>query len=504
MTSSILEQVESSGWPLFFKEKLSIGSLSSNVGIATLWTMQEKVVPYLPKDSYNVVGNFYDRQNGLTPLIRNCLANPHIRHLFVIGVDKGNSKEALLNFFQKGFDENHVVIGTETKIDKEIPKEALDLLRANVTITDLTGQLHMNIASDPENCARILLDAIQSVPKEPPYADPQTFPLPQLNVDSFPSEKTGFVIRDQFIGDAWLKVLHTVDRFGTVTKMRTADSFQVKEVLNVVSVIESEDPDAPKMKPYFRFTQENLQSYYGEICTAHKPEGVSYTYGMRLREYHLVDQTIDQIADITTFLQKDPFTKRAVAVTWNLQEESLSKNKGIPMSPPCLILVQPTIQNNQVLMTAYLRSNDMFRAWPSNAFGLRKLQKNIAIDLQLEMGPLTIISCSAHIYQENWTESKEIIEKYLPKVNCQYDPRGYFLISINAAEKMIQVSHFATTGELLARFEGATARSLCEQFGANKVASDPFHYLYLGVELQKAEIALQKGIKYTQDWTLEI
>lgn len=492
------------GWPLFFKEKLSLGSLDSNIGIATLWTMQEKIVPYLPKDSYCVVGNFYDRQNGLTPLVRNCLANPNIRYIVLVGVDKGNSREALVNFFQKGVDENNVVLETNTKVDIEIPKDALDLVRKNVELIDLSDQLNANLVFDPENTMKILLEKIVSLPKLPPYAQPQTFPLPKLETESFPSEKTGFMIRDQYIGDAWLKVLQTVDRFGTVTKMRTADSFQVKEVLNLVTVIEDEDPDQPIMKMYFRFDQSYLMKYYDEICTAHKPEGVSYTYGMRLREYKLHDQTVDQIKDITEFLRKDPYTKRAVAVTWNLQEESLAKNNGIPMSPPCLILVQPVIENNRLFLTAYIRSNDMFRAWPSNAFGLRKLQKNIAQELALEMASLTIVSCSAHIYQENWAEAKAIVNTHLPKTNCQYDIRGYFLISIDPIEKKILVSHFAVTGELLAKFEGPNARSLCEQLGVNKVASDPFHYMYLGGELQKAEIALQKGIKYTQDWTLEL
>jgi len=40
---------------------------------------------------------------------------------------------------------------------------------------------------------------------------------------------------------------------------------------------------------------------------------------------------------------------------------------------------------------------------------------------------------------------------------------------------------------------------LSEKLGRSNAASDPFHYLDLGMELQKAEIALKQNLPYTQD-----
>lgn len=127
-------------WPQEFYEKLKIGDLQSNVGIATLWTFKEVVFKELDPSFYAVVGNFYDRQNGLEPLIRNCLANPNIRYILIVGNDKAKSKEVLVNFFEKGVFEGKV-FGTETKIPKEIPLEEIEKLRKNVKIFDLTNKI---------------------------------------------------------------------------------------------------------------------------------------------------------------------------------------------------------------------------------------------------------------------------------------------------------------------------------------------------------------------------
>jgi hypothetical protein len=118
------------------------------------------------------------------------------------------------------------------------------------------------------------------------------------------------------------------------------------------------------------------------------------------------------------------------------------------------------------------------------------------------MGSLTLISCSAHIYQDNWQDTKEILEKYYTSTNCFWDPRGYYIISLKSGK--IQAEHYSPESQLLKIIEGKTAREINDKINSSQHPNDPYHSSYLGEELTKAEIALQLGIEYTQDAPLKL
>ncbi|MEK6933513.1 MAG: thymidylate synthase [Nanoarchaeota archaeon] len=496
---SYVQMLLKQGWPQEFHEKLLIGNLRSNIGIATLWTFKDAVHKNLSSDKYAVIGNFYDRQNGLEPLIRNCLANPNIRYIILVGNDKAKSKEVLLNFFEKGVKDGKV-IGTETNAPKSIPLEEIENLRKNVRLIDATTLI--NRLDDSEEYARVIQSIISTLSLEEPYAEPKLFPKPVLNTESFSAESSGFMARGKTVGEVWIKLLRTIYDYGTITKMKSNDSTQVREIVNFISVVEDEDPDAPKMMPYFRFDEAYLKSYYDEICTDKIPEGTIYTYGSRLRAWETANgDKIDQITDMIEYLKKDIYRKSAIAQTWIVEDELTRRYLNKDKNSPCIIIVQPNIQEGILHLTVYIRSNDMFRAWPLNAFGLRKLQKIIAKGLEVEMGSLTTVSCSAHIYQDNWEETKEILQKYGNFSNCFFDPRGYFIISISQGK--IRVEHYSPESQLLKKYDGMTAREINDAINSSQHPFDHYHSSYLGEEMMKAEIALKLGISYTQDSSLD-
>ncbi len=489
-----------SGWPQEFHEKLHIGNLQSNVGIATLWTFKDVVYKNLDPQSYALVGNFYDRQNALEPFIRNCLANPNIRYVILVGNDKAKSREILVNFFEKGIIEGKVT-GTETKIPTTIPLEIINELRTHVRLFDITDQIK-NLDDSNEYASAI--NAILSTLKpQDPYAEPRFFEKPVLSTDSYSAERSGFMARGKNVGEVWLKLLRTIYDYGKITKMKYNDSTEVRECVNFVSIIEGEDPDVPVMEPYFRFDEAYLKSYYDEICSPHVPQGTLYTYGSRFRAWESPSgEKIDQIADMIEYLKKDTYRKSAIAQTWIVEDELTRRYLNKDKNSPCIILVQPNIQDGVLHLTTYIRSNDMFRAWPLNAFGLRKLQKIIAQGLGVDMGSLTLISCSAHIYQDNWQDTKEILEKYYTSTNCFWDPRGYYIISLKSGK--IHAEHYSPESQLLKIIEGKTAREVNDKINSSQHPNDPYHSSYLGEELTKAEIALQLGIEYTQDAPLKL
>ena len=499
-SKEFIQLLKEQDWPQEFREKLHLGNLDSNIGIATLWTFKETVYSDISLGDYAIVGNFYDRQNALEPLIRNCLANPNIRYIILIGNDKAKSKEVLIKFFEQGLKEGFVM-GTETKISKEIPLEDIEKLRKNVELIDATEEI--NNLEDSKEYKKVIEGIISKLSKKEPYDSPKIYDKPSLNTESFPSESSGFITRGKSIGDTWLKILRNIYDYGKITKMKSNDSTSVRECINFVAVVEDEDPENPKMKPYFRFTKEYLLDYYDEICSPKIPQGMIYTYGSRLRGWETQDgKKIDQIADMIEYLKKDTYRKSALAQTWIVEDELTRRYLNKDKNSPCIILVQPNIQDGVLHLTVYIRSNDMFRAWPLNAFGLRNLQKIIANKLEVDMGTLTTISCSAHIYQDNWQETKEILEKYDIQSHCFWDERGYYIIKIENGK--IKAEHFSVDGKLLKVHEGKIAREVNDSINNSQHTLSTHHAAYLGEELMKAEVALAEGVEYTQDLPVKL
>ena len=201
--------------------------------------------------------------------------------------------------------------------------------------------------------------------------------------------------------------------------MYAKESTQVREIINLMAVVSDEDPDNPKMEPYFRFDEKYLKSYCDEICSDKVPQGTIYTYGSRLRAWDGKNgEKIDQIADMIEYLKKDTFRKSAVAQTWIVEDELTRRYLNKDKNSPCIILVHPNVQDGVLHLTVYIRSSDVFRAWPLNAFGLRKLQKIIAEGLGVDMGTLTTIGSSSHIYQDCWEDAKEILKEHYKESNC--------------------------------------------------------------------------------------
>lgn len=61
---------------------------------------------------------------------------------------------------------------------------------------------------------------------------------------------------------------------------------------------------------------------------------------------------------------------------------------------------------------------------------LKKLQGEIAKEINIPLGSLTMISISAHIYENNWEGARRVIEQNLEnKIPAlKPDKNGYFLI----------------------------------------------------------------------------
>ncbi len=524
-----MQSIKISDWPIYFRNILRVGDLESNIGVVTLWTERDVVQKVLSKKDYAAIGNLY-ASAGINHMLRNIFANPNIRYLVIWGADMSQSGHALVKFIQKGIDENYRIVGARGELEKEIPKKAIEEFRQNIKIIDLRGK---TIAE--------LKKTIESLEKLPPFRKkPEIFPPAKPDVSYFPSEEVGFRVQAETVAQTWLKILNLISRYGRTEKTRYASNNELKEILNLTVVITKENPDKEYFPHYLPFSKEELLAYYPEMMTSRRIQTAAYNYGHRLRN----QQGINQIKEIISLLKRRPFSKKGFAVLYRVDDWK----KVDSSDTPCMTQLHARITQNKLFLTAYFRSQDMFHGWPRNAFALRKVQKEIAAGVGMKMGPLSIITMSAHMYADDWKTAGEILKenylkelKYAPRYpHLVLDPRGNWLIDIEYEADFVPDSFYVAPSHThaivasprpfrgqsfkralgkgkivaklfpdermkapLATFEGRTAKEVFWQIVDWELMVNPGHIFSIGEELTKAEIALRLGLEFKMDAPLD-
>lgn len=469
-------------WPIYKKELLSVGNPDSNNGLCTLWTEKERVLKYIDKSNFLIAGQCYSKSEGISLMIRHALANKTLANIVLCGSDLDRTGDALLSLKKAGLSEDRSIVGVpNSSIEEEIPLEAINRFRENVEIFDKRGVTDFSSIND----------FLSTLPKKSSWGQPEIYERPEPTPpEFFPSEGTGFVLRDKKVADLWLKILDTILKFGNVKKSQYADD--QKEITCLTSIITGEDPRNIEWKSWLPTTREHFENYLPQLMTSEIIGNVGYTYGSRLRNH----KGINQIDSMVNAFKKAIHSRRAVAVTWDVQQDHDSDHI------PCLNLIQALVQDKKMHMTFYIRSNDMFRAWPENAYGFRTIHYELAERVQeetrneVEVGDTAIISNCAHIYSPNWRAAQEIVKQHL-KSKREPDPRGNILIELENSK--IKVTHLSPEGRRIGEFYAENARKAYIGIEKAGMVSQTSHALDIGAELGKAETALRLGIKYIQD-----
>src|SRR5680860_305944 len=470
-------------WPVCSKENVILGNPKSEIAIATLWTPTKKITEEIGLDAFCIAGQLYSKE-GINFIFRNILANPSIRHLIICGTELSGSGQVRVDFFEKGIDENHNVIGNDfAKIHKEIPRESLEMIRKNVTIEKMIGI---------QDIEKIKKNIATYKPQGKPFAEPRNFAKKEEEkIKYFPTDQSVFKIRGRYVGEVWLEILENILKFGRLNP--TWYGGNVKELYNIAAVVTGENADEPKMFPQMQINKTDIENYCAHIMTGEKGDEV-YTYGERLWDYKGINQVEDVIIP---YLKKYPTDRAALAMMFDLTNDHKAERA------PCMTQVQVTTLGDEVNMTAYFRSHAVFSGWALNAFGLRKVQKYIADQLSKKVGTLTIFSNCAHIYDNEWQTAEGVVAKYGNKMKFEAaDPRGYFIIRIE--NETIVVKHYTPDGKFIQEFKqngkdkNATVK-LYRQLLVAKSISEISHAFDLGSEMQKAETAIKLGFKYIQD-----
>lgn len=533
-------------WPLLYSQVLQVKNPGSSVGVATMWTERHVVADLLSATDYCAIGNLYSSA-GISAMLRNVFANPSIRHIVLWGADLSRSGQALLSFMEHGVDDDYFIIGDEKKgqIERDIPKEAIDLFRKSVSVHNLRGKPVFDLTATVEKCAS---------EKVKPFIDPTLFPSKAPKPFTFPSEQIGFRVHGKTAAQTWLRLLNSILRYGRNKTTRYTKENELKELLNLTAVVYDEDPDNFYLPSFFPFTQKDLDVYYPQVLSSKEIPGIAYTYGQRLRD----NDGVDQIKNIIELIKTRPFSKKMVAFTANVKNDWSQVNKG---DTPCLTQVLVSMQDDRLFMTAHFRSQDMVHGWPRNVFSLRKLQKLIADEAGgIALGALVLITHSAHIYSDDYALVEKILTEnyerelgFSKRQHFEEDPRGNVIIDVersldsgnqvdvnsskdinlakrtpgrptkyaddtkaktmvspvNASDKEVKKDDYEIVaklyapngGLLLKEWRGKTAMEIYIAITDWDYIVMPSHLVYIGTELQRAEYAIREGKadQYDQD-----
>lgn len=458
----------------YYNDLLKLGNEASPVAIVTLWTVCDQVIRDVNPELFKTAGQLYTK-NGLNYLVRNLLADKSIRYLVLCGQDRSGSGEEIFNLWKNKHSEH---------LHKEINSASLASLINQVKLINLIG------VEDGQIIEREIKRLDMNIGA---YGQPEYFPEPEIKTVSelecsWPSDTSVFKVSGRTAAETWLKVLRTVLRFGDI---KLTDAMKMKEACNLAAVITDEDADNFFIPDWTGLDKDKVSKYLPQIVSGEKNSGLYYTYGNRLQEHFKVNQ----LERIISRLNNDPNAREAVGMLFDPNIDFDAEHR------PCLVLIQALKNHGRLHLTAYVRSHDIFGGWLLNAFGLRKLQKIISDRTGIAIGPLTVISASAHIYDFNWTSALEIVHSNL-KNEFEPDPRGFYKIEIDKIKKRIKVERFAPDGLLLETFSSGSAQELWEKIDGNLGVSLVSHAAYLGLKLAKAEMAIKLGIDYVQDHEL--
>ena len=467
--------------------------------IVTGWTVKQSVAKCFQPNEFAVIGNLYSPTRGISPLIRNLLANPHTRFLVILNATKedrnGRGCDCLIDFLNNGFRRGKSDTGRDCwlinssipgYIDLEIGADALEKLRQSLDWKE----------------ARSVVEAVDLVKyflqKDTiePWGEPLIFPVVEAVPTVLPGPRYGHRIEGKNIAETWVKILHRIKTTGTIRPTGYDGKWQ--ELIDLVAVITDEPKEFYFPEPnYLPVNRPFIKEYISQILDdAPYREGVKYTYGQRLRSWF----ERDQIEQVINKLIGEIDAASGVMSLWDVKDHEQGGS-------PCLNHIWVRVVDRELSLTATLRSNDMFAAWPANGMGLRALQQHIRDEIakrssyNLQMGPLITISQSAHLYDDTWENVDKLIANQYSKI-CDrrdyLDPCGNFLLSIENQKIVVQQTT-PGSGEVVQTYSGLNARSLYRQIAQQVPHITAEHAMYLGTELQKAETSLKNATKYEQD-----
>jgi thymidylate synthase len=209
----------------------------------------------------------------------------------------------------------------------------------------------------------------------------------------------GRFIRAKTISDAWTRGLCLIWRQGQeITDERGT---RIREILSLQVVVE--DPYHEMIPAGYSWNEERLDEYAQQLLSGENP-GFEYTYGERLRAWHLPGApALDQIEQVILRLRASSNTRRATAVTWIVPLDCAKDEV------PCMIVDDFKLRDDRLHLAVFFRSHDFAGAYPANLYGLARLLQYVSGEVGAQPGSISTTSASAHIYEHDWDNVKKML-----------------------------------------------------------------------------------------------
>jgi thymidylate synthase len=436
-----------------------------------------------------VFGNLYG--NGLRELLRNLLYNPQIQMLLVCGHDRSGSREELEKFFELGLEP---VKGSPIQYKK--PESGEEVMPCHIrgtkrVIDDLVSPEyfgnHPKIiwVGDPQQSTTVdfISDFFATWPL--PLAaqlSRQRVPLPEVEVQYFPSNPRGQVVVRDTILEAWKEVLYLLTHFGRRVTLKKGDRLELQHVKVVV--------EKPRFEPEEKLRAVNLdpiklRRYQEDILQGELRPDETYNYGHRLRTYF----NLDTLAACVERLKKDPEDRKSYVALWDTHKD-LTTREG----RPCLVSLFFRKFEGKLTLSATFRTHNAMDAYPMNLYGLMAIQGWVAERVGMIPGALIVISHSLGLDPKELDRALLIIGKRPFKVRL--DPMGYFRITLDGNDILVEHRFEDVT---LKEYRGRKAERLQHEIARDVALSDINHAIYLGRQLARAEAALKEGREFVQE-----
>ena len=245
------------------------------------------------------------------------------------------------------------------------------------------------------------------------------------------------IVEAKNLAEAWEKSCILIMQHGHVRYVQ-APEYQI-ETKDLPLLIKVSDPfSEPRLSDKANTTKELADEYAKKFLHGSGKENENnfdYTYFSRLRCYpdckvrawlpsvtetdeelarevkkispdgKCVVQRIDQLEKAIAILKKDPTRRTVVMHTWVPFRDLMKFGpKRGDTSSPCVLLFYPQLVDNKLHMFIVMKTNDLYNAWPENAYAFSFLQKYMAEQLGVETGTYTHFSVSMHIYKDMYGE----------------------------------------------------------------------------------------------------
>ena len=252
------------------------------------------------------------------------------------------------------------------------------------------------------------------------------------------------------------------------------------ELLNAKAIIAepAEDPEHALRERGFELSA--LRAYQRRMFESELGDA-DYTYGNRLGAYFGHD-TLQTAIDR---LRANPETRDAYISLWDTAYDLPGSH-----SHPCLTTLFFRRSQGALTLTATYRAHNLLTAWLLNVYGLMAIQRHVAGQVGLPVGPITVVSHSlaADPSSDRFPAAAARARDRAPQRELDEDPMGYFVVSLDG-DAIVAEHRFE--GALLKQYRSDRADRIAHQIAADMAVSLPSHALWLGRELAHKEHQLR-------------